>query len=636
MDSGASTHMKKHCVILTAFVLVGFSSLLSAEPKAVPPEQFDVLVYGATPGGVASAISAARHGHTVLLVEPTTRIGGLLTCGLSHTDFRTFEALGGTFLDFAQRVERHYRDEYGPDSEQAKCWRGTHGEPKVNLLVLEKMLAEHKSIQVVKEHTLVDVMTGEYVGGRRPLVAVALRSTGKSKETRKINARVFIDASYEGDLLAKAGEPYHIGREAKRQYGESLAGDESGAADGQVQGYNFRLVMTDRPDNRVYPDAPEGYRREDFAPVLKLFQDGKVKAVFGNKVDAIYKLQFPPLPNGKCDVNDMSNGPVRLSMPDINDGYPDADATGRKAIFDRHLYHNIGMLYFLQNDSAVPKALREDARKWGLCKDEFAATGHIPPQLYIREARRLIGQYVFTERDTDPAPNDARAQFHSDSIAISDYILNCHGTGRTGTRFDGKHTGEFYKLVQPCQIPYGVIVPTKTTNLLVPVAVSSSHVGFSMLRYEPVWMSLGQAAGHAAHLSLKNGSPVQKLRVGELQDLIHADQGMTIYVSDVPSGSKDFAVVQWAGNRGFLHGLYDPKGKALPKPKSLGGQYSEAFPYHQAALNDPLDKHVEAHWRRLAESLGIKLPPEDQYKSRGQMLRDIHRLATNRSKPTEE
>jgi hypothetical protein len=494
------------------------------------------------------------------------------------------------------------------------------------------MLAEHKSIQVVKEHTLVDVMTGEYLGGRRPLVAVALRSTGKSKETRKINARVFIDASYEGDLLAKAGEPYHIGREAKRQYEESLAGDENGAADGQVQGYNFRLVMTDQPDNRVYPDAPEGYRREDFAPVLKLFQDGKVKAVFGNKVDAIYKLQFPPLPNGKYDVNDMSNGPVRLSMPDINDGYPDADDTGRKAIFDRHLYHNIGMLYFLQNDSAVPKALREDARKWGLCKDEFAATGHIPPQLYIREARRLVGLYVFTERDTDHAPNDARAKLHTDSIAISDYILNCHGTGRTGTRFDGKHTGEFYKPVQPCQIPYGVIVPTKTTNLLVPVAVSSSHVGFSMLRYEAVWMSLGQAAGHAAHLSLKHGKPVQKVGVGELQDIIHADNGMTIYVSDVAPGSKDFAVVQWAGNRGFLHGLYDPKGQALPKPKSLGGQYSEAFPHHQAALNDPLDKDVEAHWRRLADGLAIKLPPADQYtgKRRGEMLRDIHRLGTTR------
>src|SRR5690606_29169249 len=129
------------------------------------------------------------------------------------------------------------------------------------------------------------------------------------------------------------------------------------------------------------------------------------------------------------------------------------------------------------------------------CRDEFADSDHIPPQLYIREARRLIGQHVYTEHDTDPAPNDARAKWHPDSIAISDYILNCHGTGRIGSRFDGQHAGEFYKFVQPSQIPYGVIVPTKTANLLVPVAVSASHVGFSMLRYECVWMSLGQAAG---------------------------------------------------------------------------------------------------------------------------------------------
>jgi hypothetical protein len=597
-----------------------------AEGGALPAEA-DVLVYGATPGGIGAALAAAKHGHSVLLVEPTHRIGGMLTCGLSHADFRTFEALGGTFRDFADRVERHYRDKYGPDSPEARCWRGTHAEPHVNLLVLEAMLAERPSIRVAKRTVLAGVEVGEFVEGRRPIRSVRLRGDDGNGEPVTVRARLFIDATYEGDLLAPAGESYHVGREARGQYGEPLAGDERGDADGQVQGYSYRLIMTDRPGNRVPAPAPPGYRREDFIGVLPFLTGGKVKSVFGPK-DAIYKLQFPPLPNGKSDVNDMSNGPVRLSMPDVNDAYPDGDAATRKRIVDRHLAHNIGLLHFLQNDPEVPEAMREDARKWGLCKDEFADTGHIPPQLYIREARRLVGQYVYTQRDTDQAPDDARARRHADSIGISDYILNCHGTGRTGTRFEGKHTGEFYKWVQPSQIPYGVIVPAKTTNLLVPVAVSASHVGFSMLRYEYVWMNLGQAAGHAAHLSLSQGRPVHRVDVAGLQDLLHADRGITVYVSDVPPGSPDFAPVQWAGNRGFLHGLHDPKGQPPPRPKSLGGQYFEAFPHHAAELDAPLTAELEARWRKLAEGYGITLPPASEYagKKRGDLLRDIHSL----------
>jgi hypothetical protein len=343
--------------------------------------------------------------------------------------------------------------------------------------------------------------------------------------------------------------------------------------------------------------------------------------------DAIYKLHVPLLPNRKADVNDVSHGVVRLSMPDINDAYPTADAATRRRIIQEHLDYNVGLLHFLQNDEAVPPKVQEEARQWGLCRDEFQESDHIPPQLYIREARRMVGQYVYTERDTDSPPGEVRARLHPDSIAISDYILNCHGTGRTGTRFDGQHQGEFYKFVQPSQIPYGVIVPTKTTNLLVPVAVSSSHVGFSMLRYEPVWMSLGQAAGHAAHLSLTHDLPVQDVSIAELQDLIHADNGITIYVADVLPGSEDFAAVQWLGTHGFFHGLHDPQGKPIPRPKTLVGQYNEAFPLHAVELEKPLDERTETHWRGLAGSLGISLEQPAEYvgQERGKMLREIDR-----------
>ncbi len=196
-------------------------------------------------------------------------------------------------------------------------------------------------------------------------------------------------------------------------------------------------------------------------------------------------------------------------MPDINDAYPSGDAQMRAEIVRQHFYYNVGLLYFLQNDAAVPKAIQADAKSWGFCKDEFESTGGMPEQLYIREARRLVGQHVFTENDTRQLSGDARSKLQSDSIACGDYVHNCHGTGRTGTRFDGQHQGEFYKPVPPYQIPYGVIVPTKTANLLIPVACSASHFGFGALRLEPIWCSLGQAAGEAAALAIETSTSVQ-------------------------------------------------------------------------------------------------------------------------------
>lgn len=570
--------------------------LLCAAPQ--PPirrQSADVFVYSATPAGVAAAISAAKAGREVVLAEPTHRIGGLTTCGLSHTDFRSFEALTGTFREFAGRVEDHYRRTYGPDSPQALgCFRGTHAEPKVNLLVMEAMLAEHPRITVLRRHTPAGVVVGADAGGRRPIVSVRL--AGPDGAAVEVSAKVFIDAGYEGDLLAAAGEPFHVGRESRAHYGESLAGDEAGRADGQVQGYNFRLVMTDVPGNRLPPLRPDGYDRAEFAGVLPLLADGTIKKVFAPGHDGIYRTQTPRLPNGKCDVNDTPHARVRLSMPDINNDWPTGGPELRREIFDRHVRYNIGLLYFLQTDPEVPEAVRNDAAAWGFCKDEFADSGHLPPQLYIREARRLLGQHVFVQSDTDPAPGDARARLHPDSIAVGDYIHNCHGTGRSGPRYGGRNTGEFYKPCPPYQIPYGVIVPARTSNLLVPVAVSSSHVGFCALRLEPIWTNLGQAAGWAADLAIRGGVAVQEVRPADIQRKLHADGAATIYFSDVPPGSPDFAAAQHFGTRGGFHGLAAP---TADKPKSLGGQYCEAFPGHAAELDRPVEAALLARWVAL-------------------------------------
>lgn len=570
----------------------------------------DVLVYSATPAGIAAAISAAKGGASVTLVEPTGRIGGLMTAGLSYSDFRSFEALTGFFEEFARRVQKHYSDTYGPRSPQATgCWRGTIAEPKVNLLIFQQMLGEH-DIQLFMQRRLIELKLGPKANGRHRMESV--RFLTDRSIPHWMEAEVFIDASYEGDLMALAGENFHVGRESRDQYGESMAGDANGRADGQVQGYNYRFIMTQVETNKLMPRAPEGYDRKDFVGVLPHFESGRLKKVFASGRDGIFRAHLPLLPNGKTDVNDTPHAPVRLSMPDINDDYPTGDFVTRQKIIDQHTYYNVGLLYFLQNDSAVPDAMKKDARSWGWCRDEFAETGGIPPKLYIREARRLVGQHVFTGNDTKQTTGDARSALHTNSIAIGDYVHNCHGTGRIGSRYDGKHSGEFYKFIPPYQIEYGVIVPQKTANLLVPVACSASHFGFGALRLEPIWCSLGQAAGWAASMAANDQIAVQAINVPDLQRKLHEDKLATIYVNDVPTHSPDFAAVQWFGTRGGFRGL-EPPGQ--PRAKSLGGQYCEAHPGHAIKLDTPLTDSLRARWQML-----IPLRDSKSLKTRGDWI----------------
>ena len=574
-------------------------------------EKTDVLIYGATPGGIAAAVSAAKGGSAVILVEPTAVLGGMTSSGLSYTDFRSFEALTGFIQDFGQRVENHYRKKYGDDSPQVRdSWRGMHGEPSVNQLVLEGMIAEQPKIRVMNNLELTALETTKFELGRHKLVSATFTG-GQGAVT--IEAGMFIDGTYEGDLMAMAGENYHVGRESRAQYGEPLAGDAKGQGDGQVQGYNFRLCMTQVEANKLMPVAPKGYKREDFAPVLPLIASGKVKRIFHEVHDGIYRYHI--LVNGKADVNDTPHAAVRLSMPDINDEWPEADAATRQRIFDEHVYYHVGLLYFLQNDPEVPETIRAEAREWGWCKDEFVETGGIPPQLYVREGRRMVGQKVFTGNDTVTAARDSRSKLHTDSIASADYIHNCHGTGRSGGRFDGKHEGEFFDFIQPYQISYGVIVPVKTENLLVPVACSASHYGFGALRLEPVWTSLGQAAGWAAHLALKDKVAVQDVGVPALQALLHKDRSATIYVTDVPTSSPDFPAVQWWGTRGGFHGLVDLE---KPRPwKIIKGQYFEPFADHEASLDLTLTPELRARWEKLLPE-GVTVP---EATSRGDWVR---------------
>lgn len=585
------------------------------------PLEADVLVYGATPAGITAALAAADDGSSVLLVESTGRIGGLLTAGLSHTDFHAFDGLTGTYLDFTQRVERHYAGTYGKDSPQVKdSFRGTFGEPSVNLKVLEAMLAERRGVIVERGARLVAVATAD--GGRRIVSARFARTDGTEFVAP---AAMFVDGTYEGDLMAAAGVPWRVGREGKDEYGESRAPEKP---DGQVQAYNFRFVMTREPGNRVTVQPPPDYDRAVFLDVLDVIKEGKLKSVFGYPSGCAFKAQVPPLPNGKYDINDVSGAAIRLSLPGVNTAWPDGDEQARSRVFAAHLRDQWGLLYFLQNDDAVPRALRDEAREWGWCKDEFADTNHLPPRLYVREARRMEGMEVFSERDSAAEPGDARAVLHRDAIAFGEYGNNCHGTGHEGPRFGGRHTGEFYAVTPPYQIPYGVIVPQVVENLLVPGAVSASHVGFCALRLEPIWASLGQASGHAAHLARVGKLPVQKVEVKRLQARLHRAGAGTMYFSDVLPGHVDFAAVQWWGTAGGFHGLL-PAPPGGPRGKHIVGQYHESHPHHAAQLGQVLDAALAERWAALARELKLpaeKLPVADGTLTRGEWVRTAFSL----------
>ncbi len=595
---------------LAVLVVLFFTQVRAAEP--------DVLVYGATPGGIAAALSAARAGQSVLLIEPTQRIGGLATSGLSHSDFHSFESLTGAFLDFARRVETHYAKTYGADSPQVRdSFRGTFGEPKVNLAIFEAMLAEQETVTVRKGVQLSALELTRREGGIARIEAALL--TDAAGVASVVQAKVYIDATYEGDLMAKAGVTWRVGREGRAEFGETLAPEQP---DGQLQAYNFRFIMTRDPANRVMPVAPPGYRREDFADVLIALASGRIKKIFDYPRDCIFKAQTPPLPNGKYDINDISGGPLRLSLPGKNLEWPDGNAAARAAVFAEHVRDQVGLLYFLQNDRAIATKFQKEAREWGWCRDEFVETGHLPPQLYVREARRMAGVRIFTQKDSEHAPGDARAVLHRDAIAMGDYGNNCHGTTHDGPRFAGKHAGEFYNPVPPYQIPYGVMLPREVHNLLVPVAVSASHVGFCALRYEPIWMSLGQAAGIAAALAVKANAPVQHVAVPALQQRLHEENSATIYTSDVLPGAPVFAAVQWWGTLGGLHGLAPMPAKPGQRGKNLHGQYYEANPGHEVGLAVVLDAELAERWQKLAYAVGVrvKLPEANGRTTRGEFI----------------
>lgn len=605
---------------LVVVCLALLPSLAHAQSSSdIPERKVDVLVYGATPGGIAAAVAAAREGAaSVVLIEESNHIGGLTAGGLSHTDFRTYESLGGIWREFMNRVDSHYKTTYGDGSPQHKAsMLGGYYEPRVAGMIFRQMLADAK-VEVITKHRPASVYIPFTADGRRSLAAVTFTDLTSGKKTA-IYAGVFIDGTYEGDLMAVAGVKYRVGCEAKSEYNESLAFDE---ANPWVMAVNFRVCLTKNPANRLPIPKPEGYDRSHFTKVLDAVKAGAVK-----KLDDIIRVR--PVPNDKADFNDKMGSPISLKLVNEASGWPDGTPEARAAIYEKAKYQALGILWFLQNDADVPDFLKKEVADWGLPKDEFTDTGHWSPALYIREGRRMVGARVFTQQDTQPDKAGVRAPAQPTAIAIGDYSLNSHGVHRTA---DGKLLGVISQQIRPWQVPFECLLPKDLDAILVPVALSASHVGYSAIRMEPTWTALGQAAGVAAGQAIKEKKNPRDLDIGKLQRRLHEVGAITFYTSDVPPNHPAFKAVQWFGNRGLFQDLIpaDQAASWTLEKLSPDNQWTKAFPHHAMDLDKPMTAELAKVWTERFAATGLKPPADlpaidEKPVSRGEYLMSMYR-----------
>jgi hypothetical protein len=501
-------------------------SLASAAAAGAASRAFDVVVYGGTAGGVMAAVSAARQGLKTALIEPTSHVGGMVSGGLGWTDYGKKEVIGGYALEFYWRVGQHYQmSRYGNEV----AW--VH-EPHVAEMVFRDLL-RMAGVSLFERERL-----REKTGVRKSGATVEAITMEDGSE---FTAAVFIDAGYEGDLMAQSGVSYTFGREASSQYGESLAGvrdktpfhqflvdvsprdasgrllpeissakpGPAGSADKLVQAYNYRMCLSDVPENRRTFPRPAGYSPARYTLLARLIAALVEKDHRTPPLGSFLKIDR--IENGKSDVN--NNGAFSTDYIGGSYRYPEGSYAERAAIAQAHRDYIAGFLYFLANDPQVPEALRSQMNDWGLCRDEFVDNDNWPYQLYIREARRMVGEYVVVQKDlqtelTKPDPI-GMGSYNSDSHNI-ERIVDDAGFVR--------NEGDMQVAVKPYQIPYRVMLPKRAEarNLLVTAAFSASHVAYSSLRMEPQYMIIGQAAGVAAKMAVAGRKAVQEIDAAQL------------------------------------------------------------------------------------------------------------------------
>jgi FAD dependent oxidoreductase len=526
-------------------VLAGilFTTALHAADPAPSP---DLLVYGGTASGVMTAYSAAREGLRVVLLEPGVHLGGMVTGGLSATDLGHYTIIGGYALEFYMKAAAHYGV---LDLNRPANWLS---EPHVDEEIFRNML---KGAGVeVHFHERVREQAGVELQGSH-LVSVT------TSDGTRWPAKVFADCSYEGDLMAQAKVSYTWGREAASEYGEDLAGVRGntpkhqflwplsaygehhrllpeidpgplaspGSGDKKVQAYNFRLVLTNDPANRVPFPRPQGYDRARFALMERYLNEFEQHM---GRAPGFRDVTNPVMiPNHKADFN--NNGPVSTDYIGHSWKYPEASYVVKAALWQDHLLYTKSFFYFLSQDAKVPASLRAEVNQWGLPKDEFADTDHWPNQLYIREGRRMVGEYVMRQSDLQTK------RTKTDSIGMGSYNSDSHNIQRVAMP-DGtvKNEGDVQVPVEPYEIAYRSITPKRSEaqNLLVPVCLSASHAAYSSVRMEPQYMIIGQAAGVAAALAVRSHTSVQDVAISGLQQKLR-DHGAILHLSEEYSAS---------------------------------------------------------------------------------------------------
>ncbi|MBL9200999.1 MAG: FAD-dependent oxidoreductase [Opitutaceae bacterium] len=541
--------MKTPRVFRAAFVgLLAAGSLVAAD--------YDVVIYGGTSAAVTAAVQVARMGKTVAIVSPDKHLGGLSSGGLGYTDTGDKSVIGGLSREFYHRVWRHYdgdaawrwqkKSEYGNKGQGTPAIDGTQR----TMWIFEPHVAEKVFEDFVREHRI-PVFRDEWLDRARGVKKSGARLAAITTLSGKIFAgKMFFDATYEGDLLAAAGVSYHVGREANRVYGEEHNGVQTGVlhhrhhfgylplkispyvvpgdprsgvlprisaahpgnfgeGDDKVQAYCFRMCLTDVPANRIPFAKPEGYDPKQYELLARIYAAGWTETF----------QKFDPIPNQKTDTN--NHGPFSTDNIGMNYDYPEASYERRREIIREHERYQKGWLYFVANDPRVPADVRAKMSSYGLAKDEFKDNGGWPHQIYVREARRMVGSFVMTEnelRKKKPTP---------DSVGMGSYTIDSHNVQRYITP-EGyvQNEGDIgVSTGGPYEIAYGALVPKRgqADNLLVPVCVSSSHIAFGSIRMEPVFMILGQSAATAAVMAIDAKIPVQDVPYAKLRERLLAD-----------------------------------------------------------------------------------------------------------------
>lgn len=561
----------RFCASLLAFLGL-LANLAWAQGPAV--ESYDVVVYGGTSGGVTAAVEAARSRLKVVLIEPGKHVGGLTSGGLGATDIGRKDSIGGLSREFYRRVKKHYADPAAWKHGKPENYRSHQHDPaEAEMYFFEPHVAEKLFGDMLRE-AKVKVVHGE----RLDLKAGVVKGGTTIREIvmesgRRFRGKIFIDATYEGDVMAKAGVSYRVGRESSAEYQEPHAGNQPyimrppsrnqpsshdfrravdpyvkpgepasglifgvqpggpgkvGQGDNRVQAYCFRLTLTNVPENRLPFPKPADYDPAKYELVLRYLTSGMMlpewpeggdieHPVLGNNLTKDTPVVI--MPNGKSDSNNKD--PVGFNLLAGNYDYPDADYVTRDRIIREHASFQQGLAWFMANDPRVPAKFRDPMQNWGLPKDEFTDNGNWPHQLYVREARRMVGSYVMTELNCDGSV------LAPQSVAMGSYAMDSHNVRRYvdengHVRTEGT-IGLGMKTAYP--IAYGAIVPRREecTNLLVPVCVSATHLAYGSIRMEPVFMMLGHSAGTAAALAITQGTSVQDVDYAQLQSQLTFD-----------------------------------------------------------------------------------------------------------------